>query len=142
MRSEPLSPSALRRLDDLCDAWAASYCNRWADRPRLATSSLHRRLNYGRQWSTTYEIEGEEAAQTAERLHLAVAALADDHRRALEAWAWGNHYNRGLIRKVERTESGTVCRVFKSNRTTPEKIDAAKLALSAVLGRFNVLIAD
>ncbi len=137
----PLSASALRRLDEVCDEWAASWCDRWVDRPDISTPRFGG-PDAGRQWRTTYELDEEELGGTTRRVHMAIEALSAEHQRTLQTWAWENHYNRGLIRSIQRTECGLRHCVFRSNRVSQAEVDAAKEALAALLSRFNVVLAD
>lgn len=143
MRSCGLSASAQRWVDELCDAWAVSYCDRWRYAPGVEAPAMHARVvNPRRQWLTESDVSDAEVRRMAERIHAAIDALPEDARRVLTRWAWENHYNRGVIRHVERTESGTTVRVFRSSTVTSEQVDAAKAVLAGLLPRFGVAVAD
>lgn len=133
----PLSQAALRRLDELCEEWARWYCDRWVDRPGLDSQTFGG-PDTGRQWRETYELNDEYLKSQSERVNMAIDNLPDQHRRVLHAWAWENHYNRGVIRRVEKTDTGL--RVFTSNRAnvTPEALIEAQTALVPFLGWHNV----
>ncbi len=137
MPSFALSASAQRRLDELCDAWAVKYTDRWFERPGLAQARWPS-LETGKQWRTTYEIDADEVVDTADLLENAILTLAPLHREALWAWAVANHYNRGLVRKATRTATGVTYQMFRSPRGSEEAVAAAKEALARVLVRFNV----
>ena len=125
MRSTQLSLEEWRRLDEVCDDWAAWFCDRWTERPGLEKQHLFR-------GGTGYWDEQDQMAKWDERnrglqirnedTDKAIDSLFDEHRRVLHAWAWESHYSRAVQRKV-----------FRSNQMrvplTPVMVDEAKLAL-------------
>lgn len=140
-----LSRSAARRLDELCEEWAVWITRRWEDRPGLEVSDWHAwALDSGRQWRETYELDQEALLGAAPLLAQAIAKLPPQHMALLLAWAWENHYNREVIRKVEKTEDGTRVThgVFKSNhaRVTEESLMAAQQALAPLLEALNIVL--
>lgn len=145
MRSRELSRHALRRLDELVEEWGAAECDRWASRPELKQPKTGRlSVTPPRQWLTKAEVSDMQFLESSERINRAIEELTPAHRAVLVHWAWENFYNRGVIRRTERTETGVMHRVFKSNRVnvTEEALADAKLALALILPRVNVELPD
>lgn len=143
--STALSAAAYRRLDELCSAWAGWYCDRWEDRPALEVTDLYEHARGPRrQWMPEHEVAEEYLVSVEEQVDQAIDQLPLEALRVLQAWAWRNNYNRGLIRKVEKTERGQrvthqqpdLGRVVVNEWTLME----AYIALAPLLRRLNIVI--
>ena len=98
-------------------------------------------LDTSRSWMTTCEIESDRLAALIPVVNEAIGNLAERHRRVLQTWAWVNHYNRSVVRKVEgRVDEGVS--VFWSNRAilTEENMAATKVALVPRLAEEGVYV--
>lgn len=143
--SRPLSPHARRRLNDLLDEWAFWWTRRMSEAPALEAPQSHgMAADTGRQWQSTYEIEGDQIAALAPLVDTAIDGMPDPHRRVLHTWAWLTHYNRGVVRRVERAMREQDPAVFRSNRAllSDEAIEAATLALVPRLAEVGVTLPD
>jgi hypothetical protein len=133
------------------------YTRRWEDAPTLEAPSLGSQVtNTGRQWQPTYELAFEMSLGNARRVDTAIDMMPQQHRSVLHRWAWQNHYNRGLIRKVEKIEGGTRVihqAVFAGGGqaeaeaggrpiivVNDETLEAAQLALVQFLRELNVVL--
>lgn len=145
MHSRALSAAAERRLDDLLDEWAYWFTRRLEDAPGIEVPSSHAMaLDTGKQWRSTYEIEGERMAELSPLVDSAIDNLAEIHRRVLQTWAWVTHYNRGVVRRVERAMREQDPAVFRSNRAllSDESLAAAKRALVPRLADVGIYLPD
>lgn len=123
MRSLELSLEEWRRLDEVCDDWAAWFCDRWAGRPGLEKQEIFNTSTGYWDASDLVDHWGERSRSMMiknREVDAAVDSLFVDHRRMLQAWAWEQHYSRAVQRKVIMSARVAV---------TQAAVDEAKLAL-------------